>query len=104
MFQVEIFWVVTSCSFVVGYQCFRGPCCLHLQDDVTTQKTSSSNITAVKASELTLSVRVVLTHKFYGMFIMKKGCLYFVKLHTQNFVVLLHDIQPSVTSETKLNK
>jgi hypothetical protein len=30
-FQVEVFWVVTSCSVVVGYQRFRGPCCLHLQ-------------------------------------------------------------------------
>jgi len=23
--QVEVFWVVTPCSIVVGYQCFRGP-------------------------------------------------------------------------------
>jgi hypothetical protein len=30
-FQVAIFWVVTLCSDVVGYQCFGGPCCLHLQ-------------------------------------------------------------------------
>jgi hypothetical protein len=28
--QVEVFWVVTPCSVVVGYQRFRGPCCLHL--------------------------------------------------------------------------
>jgi len=33
MFQVEAFWIVTSCGVVVGYQRFRGPCCLHLQDD-----------------------------------------------------------------------
>jgi hypothetical protein len=32
--QVEGFWVVVPCSVVVGYQCFRGPCCLHLQDEV----------------------------------------------------------------------
>jgi len=24
-----VFWVMTSCSAVVGYQCLRGPCCLH---------------------------------------------------------------------------
>jgi len=24
--QVEVFWVVTSCSVVVGYQRFRDPC------------------------------------------------------------------------------
>jgi hypothetical protein len=28
--QVEVFWVVMSCGVVVGYQHFRGPCCLHL--------------------------------------------------------------------------
>jgi hypothetical protein len=34
MIQVEVFWVVTPCSTVVGYQYFRGPCCLHLQGEV----------------------------------------------------------------------
>jgi hypothetical protein len=29
--EVEVFWVMTPCSAVVAYQCFRGPCCLHLQ-------------------------------------------------------------------------
>jgi hypothetical protein len=33
--HVKFFWVVTLCSVVVGYQCFRGPCCLHLQGEVT---------------------------------------------------------------------
>jgi hypothetical protein len=27
--QVEVFWVVTPCN-LMEYQCFRGPCCLHL--------------------------------------------------------------------------
>jgi hypothetical protein len=31
--QVKVFWVVTSCSVVVGYQRFGGPCCLHLQGE-----------------------------------------------------------------------
>jgi hypothetical protein len=30
MFRVEVFWVVTPCSGIIGYQCFRGPCYLHL--------------------------------------------------------------------------
>jgi len=30
-FEVEVLWVVTMCSVVVGYQRFRGPSCLHLQ-------------------------------------------------------------------------
>jgi len=28
MFQVQVFWVVTPCNVVVGYQLFRDPCCL----------------------------------------------------------------------------
>jgi hypothetical protein len=31
IFQVEVFWVVTPCSVVVGYQLFSSPRCLHLQ-------------------------------------------------------------------------
>jgi hypothetical protein len=27
--QVEVFWVVTPCSVVAGYQSFRESCCLH---------------------------------------------------------------------------
>jgi hypothetical protein len=37
MFQVEVFWVVTLCNIVVGYQRVRGPCCLHLQGEVTSE-------------------------------------------------------------------
>jgi len=37
MFQVEVFWVVTSGGAVVGYQCLRGPCCLHLQHHAASQ-------------------------------------------------------------------
>jgi hypothetical protein len=33
-FQVKVFWVVTACSVVAGYQYFRGLCCLHLQGEV----------------------------------------------------------------------
>jgi len=32
--QVKIFWIMMPCSFVVEYQHFRDPCCLHLQDKV----------------------------------------------------------------------
>jgi len=30
--QVEVVWVVTPCSVVVGYQPFRGPESLHSED------------------------------------------------------------------------
>jgi len=33
--QVEVLWVVTPCSVVIGYQRFRGPCYLHLHWIVT---------------------------------------------------------------------
>jgi len=26
-----VFWVITPCSDMVGYQCFEGHCCLYLQ-------------------------------------------------------------------------
>jgi hypothetical protein len=31
MFQVEVFWAVTPCSALIGYQRFRCPCCHHFQ-------------------------------------------------------------------------
>jgi hypothetical protein len=34
MFQVEVFWFVTPCSVVVGYQSFRGPRCPHFHNTV----------------------------------------------------------------------
>jgi hypothetical protein len=40
--QVEVFWVVTPCSVVVGYQCFRGPCCLHLHFTIKMEAARSS--------------------------------------------------------------
>jgi hypothetical protein len=36
--QIVIFWVVTPCSNMVGYQRFGGPCCFHLQ--ITTHVTT----------------------------------------------------------------
>jgi hypothetical protein len=29
----EVFWVVMLCNVMVGYQCFRGPCCLNLYSE-----------------------------------------------------------------------
>jgi hypothetical protein len=29
--QVQVLCVMMLCSDVIGYQCFRRPCCLHLQ-------------------------------------------------------------------------
>jgi len=34
--EVEVFWVVTPCSVVVGYLRFRSPRCLHLTEKSTT--------------------------------------------------------------------
>jgi hypothetical protein len=68
--QVEVFWVVTPCRVVVGYQLFRGPCCLSIQrkeeeawtatlHGVTTQKISTwIYIYDGKSTELTPLVAV----------------------------------------------
>jgi hypothetical protein len=32
--HVEVFWVVTPYSVVIGYQCFGAPCYLHLQGEI----------------------------------------------------------------------
>jgi len=32
--EVVVFRVLAPCNDVVGYQCFGGPCCLHLQGEV----------------------------------------------------------------------
>jgi hypothetical protein len=31
--QVEVFWVVTPYSVVIGYHRFRGQCCLHIHPE-----------------------------------------------------------------------
>jgi len=32
--QIHVFWAVTPCNNVAGYQLFRGSRCLHLQGEV----------------------------------------------------------------------
>jgi hypothetical protein len=32
--QVEVFWVVMAYSVAIVYQCFRGPCCIHIWCEV----------------------------------------------------------------------
>jgi hypothetical protein len=34
VFQVEVFWIVTPCSVVVGYQSFGGPCSQQIKLEV----------------------------------------------------------------------
>jgi len=55
-FQVELFWVVTPFSFVVGYQRFGSPCCLYLQGEVTT--TTLHHVTTQKASTWTYDILI----------------------------------------------
>jgi hypothetical protein len=40
--QVMVFWVLTPCSDVVGYQIFRGPYYLQLQGEVKMEAARSS--------------------------------------------------------------
>jgi len=55
--HVAVFWVVTPCSDVVGYQRFGRPCCIHLQGEVGILPTMSQPrrprvFTAVRTSNL----------------------------------------------------
>jgi hypothetical protein len=54
--HVEVFWIVKSCSYVIGYQRFGSPCCLHLQGEE-----DGSSAMKVNASYLWFS----LIMKFY---------------------------------------
>jgi len=38
--QVWFFWLLMLCSVVVGYQCFRGPCCLQCEMMVSYHNTT----------------------------------------------------------------
>jgi hypothetical protein len=51
--QVEVFWVVTPCSVVVGYQHFGGPCCLHLQEERWHPTTTLHGVIPQKDLDLT---------------------------------------------------
>jgi hypothetical protein len=42
MIQVEVFWVMTQCSVVTGYQRFRGTCYLHVQAKMKSALTSET--------------------------------------------------------------
>jgi len=41
--QVEVFWVVTPCSVVTGYQCFGGSCYFHLHFTLKMEAVKSSD-------------------------------------------------------------
>jgi len=42
-----VFCVVTPCSFVVGYQCFGGLCCLNLQGEMEAANTRFEVFTSI---------------------------------------------------------
>jgi hypothetical protein len=64
IYKVEVFWVVTPCSVVLGYQRYR-PLFYPFTtlDGVTTQKTSTWNIKAMKALKLT----TLCAHQWLGI-------------------------------------
>jgi len=72
--QVVALWLVTPCSVAIRYDRFGGPCCLHLQGEVT--------INAARSSETLLSYRNTTWHhnledvNLY-LFIIGGICLYY---------------------------
>jgi hypothetical protein len=59
--QVQVFWVLTLCSKVVGYQRFGGSCCQHLQLD-TNNSVISTAIFSLKTCSTRSSEALVLYH------------------------------------------
>jgi len=45
--KVEVFCIVMPCRAAVGYQCLRGPCCLHLHFTLEMEKARSSKMLVV---------------------------------------------------------
>jgi hypothetical protein len=76
----SIFWVVTPCSVVVGYQCFRVPRCRHLHNTklhgVTTQKTSTwikTNCLVELYSKKLLKQKVSYLERYHKLLEIRKG-------------------------------
>jgi len=51
---VEVLWLMTPCSVVVGYQRFGGPCCLHLRR----QRGPPNTIRCHNSEDLDFSIHV----------------------------------------------
>jgi hypothetical protein len=63
MFQVEVLWVEMLCSVVVGYQCFMGPCCLHLLGEVA--RRGKTRILAMKTRPIKHIIREATEIEFH---------------------------------------
>jgi hypothetical protein len=57
--QVQIFWVVTPCGFVVGYQRFVGPCCLHLHGEGFSETLVSYHNTTWRHNQEDLDLKIL---------------------------------------------
>jgi hypothetical protein len=44
-----VFWIVTLCSDVVGYQCFGGSCFLHLQGEDNSEDVDLYQLTLISS-------------------------------------------------------
>jgi len=42
--KIRVFWIVTPCNDVVGYQRFGGPCCNHAANSNTTWYQNPENL------------------------------------------------------------
>jgi len=57
--------VVTTCIIVVRYQCFGGPCCLHLQDEDGGSKVPRSSPPTSAAITYSWSLHLLPTIRFH---------------------------------------
>jgi hypothetical protein len=57
--QVMALWVVTPCSDIVGYQHFRGPCCLQLQGDAVKILCSVDSLLVFHGRNFATHIRII---------------------------------------------
>jgi len=57
--QVEVLWILTQCSYVVGYRRFGVPCCVNMEVECLPETSVSYHITARHHNDRDLSVQFV---------------------------------------------
>jgi hypothetical protein len=63
--KMAVFWVVAPCSLVEVYQRFRGPYCLHHQDDESPVSTSETWINSYQTTRRNIPEDCHLDRKIY---------------------------------------